>query len=233
MEKHIYETRLKNLRNLAIQKGGRSALAHEANVSYNLLTQYIGKNPYINIGEEFARKIESSLKLQFGWLDHDQEKLSKMQELAPLDSLEAIPCLSLELNPPIQGELKSSKEKPMLYLLESDKKKLSEGGINLENLKAYPIEDETMEPLLHKGCRVLIDTGNKEPKDGKRYAFRIKDNIVIRRLYVYPDSYKITCDTEDLKVKKANRDIDLQNLGGDIEIIGRIAGSFSHTLLDD
>ncbi len=70
----LYHLRIKNLRSLAEEHGGQSALLEKMNVSPNLLAQYIGNKPTRNIGEEFARRVESSLGLEANWLDKNHNK---------------------------------------------------------------------------------------------------------------------------------------------------------------
>lgn len=65
----IYEIRLENLRSLADEAGGRPALAKKLDMSYQLLQNYVGKNPTKKIGDKTARKAEEVFDLKRGWMD--------------------------------------------------------------------------------------------------------------------------------------------------------------------
>ena len=66
----IHEIRLSNTRKLMKDLGiSRSEFAEKIEMSYNLLSQYIGKNPTKNIGDETAEKIEQAFGKPKGFLD--------------------------------------------------------------------------------------------------------------------------------------------------------------------
>lgn len=78
----IFEIRLFNLRKLA-EDIGRPALAEKIGMSYNLLSNYIGKTPKKNIGEKTARNVEKAFDLPHGWLDqnHSDNSLTVHRDL--------------------------------------------------------------------------------------------------------------------------------------------------------
>lgn len=66
----IHEIRLTNARDLMKESRlSRTDFAEKVGLSYNLLSQYIGKNPTKNIGDETARKIEDAFGKPKGFLD--------------------------------------------------------------------------------------------------------------------------------------------------------------------
>lgn len=70
----IHEIRLTNTRALKEESGlSRSDFADKVGLSYNLLSQYIGKNPTKNIGDETAAKIEQAFNKPKGYLDQSVE----------------------------------------------------------------------------------------------------------------------------------------------------------------
>ncbi|MDH0032041.1 MULTISPECIES: LexA family transcriptional regulator [unclassified Acinetobacter] len=74
----IHEIRLSNARKLMEDSGlDRTEFAEKIQMSYNLLSQYIGKNPTKNIGDETAEKIEQAFNKPKGFLDQSQDNLSK------------------------------------------------------------------------------------------------------------------------------------------------------------
>lgn len=79
----IHEIRLINAKKLLVESGlKRNELSEKIGMSYNLLSQYIGKNPTKNIGDETAAKIEAAFNKPSGFLDQvPTQEISK-----PLDN---------------------------------------------------------------------------------------------------------------------------------------------------
>ena len=67
----INTIRLQNMRSLVGRDGTptRRALAEAVSMRYELLSNYIGKNPTKNIGNDLARRTEQALGLPHGWMD--------------------------------------------------------------------------------------------------------------------------------------------------------------------
>ncbi|MBM3114569.1 hypothetical protein [Jeongeupia naejangsanensis] len=72
----IYAIRLANLRLLAQEVGGRPQLAKLMNISYALLSNYIGKTPVKNIGDKIARDAETAAQKPHGWMDARHDRLN-------------------------------------------------------------------------------------------------------------------------------------------------------------
>jgi phage repressor protein C with HTH and peptisase S24 domain len=78
--KTIHEIRLGNTRKLMKESGlTRSEFADKIEMSYNLLSQYIGKNPSKNIGDETAVKIEEAFNKPRGYLDQSDTQSETVQ----------------------------------------------------------------------------------------------------------------------------------------------------------
>ncbi|MGE8572934.1 MAG: LexA family transcriptional regulator [Acinetobacter amyesii] len=70
----IHEIRLINARKVMKESGlDRTQFAEKIGMSYNLLSQYIGKNPKKNIGDDTAKKIEEAFHKPLGFLDQSAE----------------------------------------------------------------------------------------------------------------------------------------------------------------
>ncbi|MDM1760667.1 XRE family transcriptional regulator [Acinetobacter sp. 251-1] len=66
----IHEIRLSNTKRLIKELGlTRTEFAEKIDMSYNLVSQYIGKNPTKNIGDDTAEKIEKAFHKPKGFLD--------------------------------------------------------------------------------------------------------------------------------------------------------------------
>ena len=94
----IHEIRLANTRALKNESGlSRSDFADKVGLSYNLLSQYIGKNPTKNIGDETAAKIEQAFNKPKGYLDQsvEHESLTENNKHASTLSGRWVPVKSL------------------------------------------------------------------------------------------------------------------------------------------
>ena len=70
----IHEIRLLNARKIMKESGlDRTQFAEKIGMSYNLFSQYIGKNPKKNIGDDTAAKIEQAFLKPKGYLDQSVE----------------------------------------------------------------------------------------------------------------------------------------------------------------
>lgn len=85
--KTIHEIRLSNTRKLMKESGlNRTEFAEKIDMSYNLLSQYVGKNPTKNIGDDTAEKIEKAFNKPKGYLDQsDSESIQNLGSFNKLD----------------------------------------------------------------------------------------------------------------------------------------------------
>lgn len=65
----IYSARRHNLRALAAERGGATALGTAIGLTKGRMSQLIGSKPTGDIGEKVARRVEDQLGLPSGWLD--------------------------------------------------------------------------------------------------------------------------------------------------------------------
>ncbi|MBP1470596.1 LexA family transcriptional regulator [Acinetobacter nosocomialis] len=80
--KTIHEIRLGNTRKLMKESGlTRSEFAEKIDMSYGLVSQYIGKNPTKNIGDETALKIEEAFNKPRGYLDQSDNQNENASQL--------------------------------------------------------------------------------------------------------------------------------------------------------
>lgn len=107
------EIRRNNLRELAEKYGGQKALADAADLAPNQLNHIIGPNPIRNVGEQLARKIESQLGLNKGYLDSIHSKENKAGILVTTESI-YIPHVNIEITNSELGYI--LKKKGMVYL---------------------------------------------------------------------------------------------------------------------
>lgn len=84
----IHDIRLQNTRELMKESGlNRADFAEKTGISYNLLSQYVGKNPTKNIGDETADKIEKAFSKPKGYLDQSTEAPTETELSIPAKGL--------------------------------------------------------------------------------------------------------------------------------------------------
>lgn len=87
--KTIHEIRLSNTKKLMDELGlKRNEFAEKIEMSYNLLSQYIGKNPTKNIGDDTAEKIEKAFGKPKGYLDQSDLTDSPKSEIPKFKQLD-------------------------------------------------------------------------------------------------------------------------------------------------
>lgn len=216
MHEKIYKIRLKNLRNLVKDRGGRVAFSKEANIGYNLLTQYIGKNPTINIGEEFARKVEASVNLHLGFLDTDLDNDSMIPfgtlVLCPIPGVNSVLANNRD-NQNLTGDENKMLDQILMEKMQSMK-------LNANNAFWFTLKDETMEPYIEPGTLTMIDKGRRKIESGERYAVKINGQVSLRRIYIENGQYKVCCDNNNIKIKYPDRLI--PDFNEEIQLIGKM-----------
>jgi phosphopantetheine adenylyltransferase len=102
----ISDLRRENLIRL-IAEHGQKSLAKKIERSDTLLNSYKSHTVKKNIGEKFARHIESALNLPFGWMDSDhnqgeivlspeqQELVSLVNQLSSEDAIKAVRIIKI------------------------------------------------------------------------------------------------------------------------------------------
>lgn len=84
--KTIHEIRLGNTKKLMKDSGlSRTEFAEKIDMSYNLFSQYIGKNPTKNIGDDTAEKIEKAFNKPKGYLDQSDSELPGIRSFNKFD----------------------------------------------------------------------------------------------------------------------------------------------------
>jgi len=71
MDMIISEIRLHNMRALAKQIGGITAMANRLDKTQGQISHLIGSNPIKNIGSRIAREVDNVFGLPEGWMDQD------------------------------------------------------------------------------------------------------------------------------------------------------------------
>lgn len=181
----VEETRLVNLRELIARAKGPSNLARVVEMSVSLLSQMAGRNPSKPIGQRAARKIEEAFGLQRGWLDVPHERGVQASNINIHVNGSAGVFMIQESQLIFAG---SSSEAPGYGLVrESEAAPYSadwfaEMGIEPEKAVRFRVSGDSMEPLLHAGDVVLVNTEETTVVDGAVYAVSYGEELRVKRL---------------------------------------------------
>lgn len=193
----IHEIRLLNARKIMKDSGlDRTQFAEKIGMSYNLLSQYIGKNPKKNIGDDTAEKIENAFSKPKGFLDQANQLNSiKDQHFQIVDTWDSeTPLGDDEVEIPYFEDFSFACGSGSIgEALESETSKLRMSKSVLRNLTidkknavATRASGDSMNPTIKDGDTIHIDLGRKTIKDGKIFAICHGDLFYAKRLYNLP-----------------------------------------------
>jgi hypothetical protein len=169
----INNLRKKNLRQLIEVRFSGSVKAFADFMKKNHNTYYAVLRTDRNFGERLARDIETTLNLELGTLDKQQNQDS-YQELA------SIPIYSTNI---IISKHTIHDEIPLDYY-EIHKKYIIEYGWNIDKLCIFKMQNDSMSPTIQEGSRIIVDTSvASNITDNKIYAICINNEVFIKRLF--------------------------------------------------
>ena len=79
-----------------------------------------------------------------------------------------------------------------------------EGGAEPENVRILRARGDSMEPAVHDGDRLLVDTGRKTPATGEMAVLWDGEGLVVKRVEIAPRT-----DKARRTVRRFSRDIDI------------------------
>lgn len=74
---------------------------------------------------------------------------------------------------------------------------LTSHDVNAQQLVALNILDDSMQPSLHAGDLIVVDTGEIEPRDGDVFVVEYESQILIRRIVRDAGNWWLTSDNPD------------------------------------
>lgn len=74
---------------------------------------------------------------------------------------------------------------------------LQDRGYKPYNLVAIKVQGASMEPTLHQGDMVVINTADTEPKDGKAFAVNYEGEALIKRMHRDSGAWWLSSDNPD------------------------------------
>lgn len=229
--KEIRRNNLRHLQNQSIRDGESKAdFAERVGTSASTISQILGAKAVRNLGDELARKIESSLGLSHGWLDQQHPENDEAQagneariigEIEPWDNLTSLDDDEVEV--PFLKEVQLAagagsefREDHNGYKLRFAKSTLRRLNIQFQNAVCVEVIGNSMEPVLPNGSTVGVDMGCKSIKDGKMYAIDYGDLLRVKVLYAMPGG--------SIRIRSYNSEEHPEEIRpiSDIRIIGRV-----------
>lgn len=212
----IADIRRENARALASLAGTRTAFGEKVGMENSQVSQIIGKNPTKDIGNSIARRIEKAFDKQVGWMDVEHASSASDKESAshtPLTgmgisqvravyeeeknpNIARIRKVKLHLSAGIVGFTTDQEEEdgnPIYFRNDW----LAARGYKPENLIAIRVKGESMEPNLHAGDTVVINTADTTPKDGDVFAVNYEGEDVVKRLMRDAGTWWLSSDNND------------------------------------
>ena len=243
----IHEIRLMNARNLLKESGlSRADFAEKTGISSNLISQYIGKNPTKNIGDETAIKIEEAFGKPKGYLDqanafsldsNDSESSHAQSsgiKIAPIE-FRSGDAKATNVRIPVYKDIKASCGAGIENFLEDvseyldiDPYILKIMGIQTkpENLRIIYTSEYSMWPTVAPDSPLFVDISDKDPdmlKNGNVYVFTHSNELRMKRIFVSyagGKTVRIASDNPD-KVRYPDEFITNEQLN-EINFVGRL-----------
>lgn len=201
----ISDIRRENLRSLMKQRfdGKQARLADALGKSANYISRCLSTTPSSagskNIGEDFARDIESKLGLERYQLDRPgMQPAAKVESNAEYLGQFSVwdddtPLDDDEVYVPFLKEVELSAGSGKTVVEPSNKQKLRFGKMTLRRQNVQPSEavcvtvsGNSMEPVLPHGSTVGVDQGCTAITDGKMYALNHGGQLRVKTLYRSP-----------------------------------------------
>jgi phage repressor protein C with HTH and peptisase S24 domain len=195
----IHETRRRNLQALVDRdfEGNKSALANAIGRQASYISRCLSTDRHSkNIGEAFARHIETELGIEEGWLDRDHRgDYLSMTQPQPMVITEGDPgpLGSDEVELPYYREVELEGGCGRTEVIENhgasmrfSLAKLARAGVQPENAACATLVGNSMEPRIMDGSPIAIDTGATRIEDGRIYAIDHGGMLRVKYLYRLP-----------------------------------------------
>jgi phage repressor protein C with HTH and peptisase S24 domain len=201
--KDIDEIRRENLRTLEKEAGGVTAaadlvpmsVAQFSNLRDGARDSKTGKPR--GMRKDTARKIEAGHKKPVGWLDTDHSgQPSSPISLDNNPSYPAVRRVKFKLSAGASGfgiEYLHDEEDPIVF----QRAWYDKRGLRPEKLFAVKVINHSMEPGLHDGDTVVVNTAQQEPKDGIAFAVNYEGELVVKRLVRDQGLWWLSSDNPD------------------------------------
>lgn len=250
----IAEIRLANLERLIKEMGTQDRVAEFGGTSSVYLSQIRNSAPDSKtgklrvMGDEMARKLEIGCSKPRGWMDNYRSNeeitstalftgyasdmpryfVAEPQKKFEIDlqnnpAYPAVKRVKFTLSAGISGfgvEYDEGNSTPLVF----NRSWYEGNGYTPANLFAVSVSNGSMEPGLHHGDVVIVNTDSTKPKDGKVFAANYEGEMVIKRLVRDAGQWWLSSDNADQR--RYPRKICDENC----QIIGEIVHKQSETI---
>ncbi|QBE62716.1 S24 family peptidase [Pseudoduganella lutea] len=208
---NIYQHRRERLNALIRDQydGIRKVLADASGWSEARLSQILSSTYREGraFSEKIARKLESDLALPAMFFDHGAIAPAEDASLAPVflrvrpidahsHGIVQIRRVRLRLSAGIVGfAVEPDEEAGGSFSVETEW--LARNRFAPEDLIALEVTGESMEPRLHRGDLVVVNTADKSPADGQVFAVNYEGEAVVKRLLRDAGHWWLTSDNPD------------------------------------
>jgi phage repressor protein C with HTH and peptisase S24 domain len=201
----VYDRRRAKLKELLVNVSA-AELSRSSGVAASYISRCLrepGSEGYKNMGELVARKLEVGARKPEGWIDatDDETSVNQVSRFAEIDltnnpDYPAIRRVRFKLSAGASGfaiEYQDDEDIPMVF---------GSGWFAKQNLKpdklfAVNVSNGSMEPGLHHGDVVVVNTESTEPKDGIAFAVNYEGELIIKRLIRDAGDWWLSSDNPD------------------------------------
>lgn len=99
---------------------------------------------------------------------------------------------------------------------------LARRGLKPSHLCVISVRGDSMEPRLADGDLILVDRAQRQIADGLAYVMRIDNDLIVKNIQRVRPGVIALLSANTLYPP---RELDLENLGPDAEVIGRVVAS--------
>lgn len=201
----IDEIRRDNIRQIERELGGPAAAANAVGMS---LAQYANLRDGAKdsktgkprgMHKATARRFETAGGKRLGWLDVDHDTEAAARSSIDLDGNPAYPAVRrvhFKLSAGASGfgvEYQGEDDAPIVFRREW----FDRNGYRPDRLFAVRVANGSMEPKLHDGDTVVVNTADTTPVDGVVFAVNYEGELVIKRLVRDAGRWWLSSDNPD------------------------------------
>ena len=198
------QRRKMQLVSLIEEHGGASQVARESGTPKSHLSAMVAGRR--GVGDELAKKLEGIYAKPEGWFDavnlaDGRQYTAQSAALIPIDlennpDYPSIRRARFKLSAGASGfavEYEQGDGAPMVF----GKAWYAKRGLTPDKLFAVQVANGSMEPGLHHGDTVVVNTEATEPKDGSVFAVNYEGELCIKRLIRDAGQWWLSSDNND------------------------------------
>jgi hypothetical protein len=205
------ELRLENLRALVAEFKTIDAVAQRASTAPVYLSQILNgakssTGTARGIGDALARKLEAGCGKETGWMDrpHDVEGalalLPGAKRVRAVDDDDPSVTQIRKVKLRVQAGITGYQVEPEYYDGETQNVPtdwLNREGLHKDSLISIVVKGDSMEPGLHEGDTIVVNTADTREVSGSVYVINYEGEAVVKRLIRDAGQWWLTSDNPD------------------------------------